>query len=391
MIYLDHAATTPVRKEVLDKMIPYFTEKFGNPSSIYEIGLDNREDILDAREIIAEAINTSVDEIYFTSGGSEADNWAIRSTVKKSKLERKHVITSKIEHHAVLHTLEELEKEGLEVTYLDVDSSGLINIEELKSSIKDNTILITIMHANNEIGTIQPIKEIGLIAKENKVLFHTDAVQSFGHINIDVKEMNIDMLSASAHKIYGPKGTGMLYIKKGIFLPNLISGGAQEKRKRAGTENVAGIIGFAEATKYMIDTMNEEAKREEEIRDYAIKKILSEIPYTRLNGHKEIRLPNNINISFDFIEGESLILMLNSLGYATSSGSACTSGSLEPSHVLLALGLKHEEAHGSLRLTIGEGTKKEDLDNLVKDLKPIVEKLRAMSPLYEDFIQKEGA
>jgi cysteine desulfurase len=385
-IYFDHAATTPTKKEVLDVMLPYFTENFGNPSSIYEFASGNKMAIEEAREQVAKVINADEKEIFFTSGGTEADNWAIIGIAESYKQKGNHIITTTIEHHAVLHTCEYLEKQGYEVTYLKVDSDGLIDLEELKAAIKETTILITTMFANNEIGTIQPIKEIGAIAKEKGVIFHTDAVQAVGHVEIDVKAMNIDLLSISSHKLYGPKGIGALYVKKGVKLKAFIHGGAQEKRRRGGTENVPAIVGFGKAMALTLSNMEEESKRQRELRDYLIAEVLKKVPYCKLNGHKEKRLPNNVNFSFEFIEGESLLIMLDMKNICGSSGSACTSGSLDPSHVLLAIGLPHEIAHGSLRITLGESNTKEEVDYLVTELQSIVTRLREMSPLYDDFI-----
>ena len=389
VIYLDHAATTATRPEVLEAMLPYFTENYGNPSSIYELGSKNKQIVTESREIIGKALGTDAQNIYFTTGGSEADNWALVATAEAFKNKGNHIITSKIEHHAILHTCEYLEKErGFEVTYVDVDEHGILKLDELKKAIRPTTILITVMFANNEIGTIQPVKEIGAIAHEHGILFHTDAVQAFGQIPIDVDAMNIDMLSGSGHKLNGPKGIGFLYIRKGVKIRSFIHGGAQERKRRAGTENVPGIVGLGKAVEIAVRTMDERIKKETELRDYLIGRILKEIPYTRLNGDSEKRLPNNANFSFQFIEGESLLIMLDMAGICGSSGSACTSGSLDPSHVLLAIGLPHEIAHGSLRLTLGEDNTKEEMDYVVEKVKGIVERLRSMSPLYEDFIKK---
>ena len=388
-IYLDNAATTRTSQEVVDAMLPYFTESYGNPSSIYELGQRSKEAITKAREEIAKVIGAKTEEIYFTAGGSEADNWAIKAAYEAYKNKGNHIITTKIEHHAVLHTCQYLEKQGAKVTYLDVDENGLIDLEQLQKAITPETILITIMFANNEIGTIEPVKEIGMIAKEHGILFHTDAVQAFGQVPIDVDEMNIDMLSSSAHKINGPKGIGCLYIRKGVKIRSFIHGGAQERKRRAGTENVPGIVGYGVAARMAAETMEARTKKEQELRDYFIRRVLDEVPYTRLNGDPEKRLPNNANFSFRFIEGESLLIMLDMKGIAGSSGSACTSGSLDPSHVLLAIGLPHEIAHGSLRLTLGADTTKEDLDYTLEQIKEIVAKLRNLSPLYEDFIRKQ--
>lgn len=389
-IYLDNAATTKTSQEVVDAMIPYFTENYGNPSSIYELGARSKEAITDAREQIAEVIGARTEEIYFTAGGTEADNWAIKAAYEAYKGKGNHIITTSIEHHAVLHTCQYLEKQGAEVTYLKVDENGLINLEELEKAIRPDTILISIMFANNEIGTIEPIREIGMIAKEHGILFHTDAVQAFGQVPIQVDEMNIDMLSASGHKINGPKGIGFLYIRKGVKIRSFVHGGAQERKRRAGTENVPAIVGLAAAAKRAARTMEARSKQETELRDYMIGRVLEEIPFVKLNGDPVKRLPNNMNFSFRFIEGESLLIMLDMKGIAGSSGSACTSGSLDPSHVLLAIGLPHEIAHGSLRLTLGEDITKADLDYTLEQIKEIVGKLRALSPLYEDFMKKQG-
>ena len=390
IIYMDNAATTPVKPEVLDAMLPYFTEKFGNPSSIYSISSQNKKDITTARETIAKAINTDTANIYFTAGGSESDNWALKATAEAYANKGRHIITSKIEHHAILHTCDYLEKRGYEITYIDVDENGFVDLKQLEEAIRPDTILISIMFANNEIGTIEPIAEIGKIAKEHGVLFHTDAVQAFTQVPIDVEEMNIDMLSVSGHKINGPKGIGFLYIRKGVKIRSFVHGGAQERSRRAGTENVPGIIGLAKATEIAVGNMKERTAKEIEVRNHIIERVMNEIPYTRLNGDRERRLPNNINFSFQFIEGESMLIMLDSFGICASSGSACTSGALDPSHVLLAIGLPHEIAHGSLRLTISEDTTMEDADFVVDKLKGIVERFRSMSPLYEDFVKKQA-
>ena len=387
MIYLDNAATTRTAPEVLEAMLPYFTEIYGNPSAIYSLGSAGKKAIGEARRTIAAALGARQEEIYFTAGGTEADNWAIKAAAESCSGKGKHIITTKIEHHAVLHTCEYLEKRGYRVTYLDVDGDGLVDPQALKASIRPDTILISVMFANNEIGTIEPIREIGAIAREHGILFHTDAVQAFGQIPIHVEELNIDMLSASAHKLNGPKGIGMLYIRSNAKIPSLIHGGAQERNKRAGTENVPGIVGFAAAVSRAQRMMEEKGRKERELRDYLIGRIEREIPYCRLNGHRDKRLPGNVNISFQFIEGESLLIMLDMRGVCASSGSACTSGSLEPSHVLRATGLRHEEAHGSLRMTLSEENTKEELDEVVGHLKEIVQRLRDMSPLYEDFVK----
>ncbi len=390
LIYLDNAATTKTAPEVVDAMLPYFTENYGNPSSVYEFAGRSKEGITKARESIAQVLNAKTEEIYFTAGGSEADNWALKAAVEAYSAKGKHIITTKIEHHAILHTCEYLEKNGAEVTYLDVDEHGVVNLDALQAAIRPDTILISIMFANNEIGTIQPIKEIGMIAKEHGILFHTDAVQAFGQVPIDVDEYHIDMLSSSAHKINGPKGIGFLYIRKGVKIRSFVHGGSQERKRRAGTENVPGIVGYGAAAKLAAATMEERMAKETELRDYLIGRITSEVPYCRLNGHPVKRLPNNCNISFQFIEGESLLIMLDMEGICASSGSACTSGSLDPSHVLLAIGLPHEIAHGSLRLTLSAETTKEDIDYTVDAIKRIVERLRNMSPLYEDFMKKQA-
>lgn len=387
MIYLDNAATTRTAPEVVEAMLPYFTEQYGNPSAIYSLGSAGKKAINGARRTIAAAIGAEPEEIYFTAGGTEADNWALKAAAECCAGKGRHIITTKIEHHAVLHACGYLEKNGYEVTYLDVDRDGILDPEALKEAIRPDTVLISVMFANNEIGTIQPIREIGAIARERGILFHTDAVQAFGQIPIDVEEMHIDMLSASAHKLNGPKGTGMLYIRSGLKIRSFIHGGAQEKGVRAGTENVPGIVGFAAAVRRALSRMEEKAGRERELRDYLIRRIEGEIPYCRLNGHREKRLPGNVNISFRFIEGESLLIMLDMRGVCASSGSACTSGSLDPSHVLLAIGLEHEEAHGSLRMTLSEENTQEELDEVVGHLAEIVQRLRDMSPLYEDFMK----
>ena len=389
LIYLDNAATTKTAPEVVEAMLPYFTEHFGNPSSVYGFAAANKEVITRQREIIADTLGAKSNEIYFTAGGSESDNWALIATAEAYASKGKHLITSKIEHHAILHTCEYLEKKGFEVTYLDVDENGIVDLEQLKSAIREDTILISIMYANNEIGTIQPIREIGAIAHEHGILFHTDAVQAFGQVPINVDEDQIDMLSASGHKLNGPKGIGFLYIRKGVKIRSFIHGGAQERRRRAGTENVPGIVGFGKAVERAVSTMEARTKKERELRDYLIERIEKEIPYCRLNGDRTKRLPNNVNFSFRFIEGESLLIMLDMKGICASSGSACTSGSLDPSHVLLAIGLPHEIAHGSLRMTLSEETTKEDLDYVVENLKEIESNLRSMSPLYEDFVKKQ--
>lgn len=387
-IYLDHAATTPARPEVVEAMLPYFTESFGNPSSVYTFSQKNKAKITECRELIAKTLGAKSNEIYFTAGGSESDNWALKATAEAYAEKGKHIITTKIEHHAILHTAQYLESRGFEVTYLDVDENGLVKIDQLKAAIRPDTILISVMFANNEIGTIEPIKEIGEIAKEHGIIFHTDAVQAYGQVPINVDECHIDMLSASGHKLNGPKGIGFLYIRTGLKLRSFVHGGAQERSRRAGTENVTGIVGLAKAVEIAFATMDERTKKECELRDYLIERVLAEVPYARLNGHRSKRLPNNVNISFQFIEGESMLIMLDMAGICGSSGSACTSGSLDPSHVLLAIGLPHEIAHGSLRLTLGDENTKEEMDYVVDKIKEIVEKLRSMSPLYEDFVRK---
>ena len=387
-VYMDYSATTYVKPEVLEEMMPYFTEKFGNPSSFYGISRETKRAIDSAREKVAKGLNCLPDEVYFTGGGSEADNWAIKGIASAHKKKGNHIITTKIEHHAVLHTCQYLEKHGFEVTYLDVDSEGFINLDDLKNAITDKTILVSIMFANNEIGTIQPIKEIGEICREKKVLFHTDAVQAVGNVPIDVKDMNIDMLSLAGHKIYGPKGVGVLYIKKGIKIDNLIHGGAQERNRRAGTENIAGIVGIGKAMELATSNVEEHMKKMTVLRDKLIDGLLK-IPYTYLNGPRgDKRLPGNVNVRFTFIEGESILLSLDFKGVCASSGSACTSGSLDPSHVLLSIGLPHELAHGSLRLTLGAGSTEEDVDYVLEVTPPIIERLRNMSPLWDDFIKK---
>lgn len=389
IIYLDNAATTRTAPEVVDAMLPYFTENYGNPSSIYGFASANKEVIARQRETIADVLGAKANEIYFTAGGTESDNWALTATAEAYGAKGKHIITSRIEHHAVLHTCAYLEKRGYEVTYLDVDENGLVDPRKVEEAIRPDTILISIMAANNEIGTIQPIREIGEIAHAHGVLFHTDAVQAFAQIPINVDECHIDMLSASGHKLNGPKGIGFLYIRKGVKIRSFIHGGAQERKRRAGTENVPGIAGLGKAVELAAATMEERAAKETELRDYAISRIEKEIPYCRLNGDRVKRLPNNINFSFRFIEGESMLIKLDFKGICASSGSACTSGSLDPSHVLLAIGLPHEIAHGSLRMTLGADTTKEDIDYTADCLKEIVEEIRSMSPLYEDFIKKQ--
>lgn len=387
VIYLDNAATTKVRPEVVEAMLPYFTEFYGNPSSVYEFSTPCKKAMAHTREVIADALGAKENEIYFTNGGTESDNWALKAAAEAYGSKGKHIITTQIEHHAILHTGQYLAKNGFEVTYLPVDENGLVNLKALKAAIRPDTILISVMFANNEIGTIEPIKEIGGIAKEHGILFHTDAVQAFCHEPINVDEYHIDMLSASAHKFNGPKGVGFLYIRKGLKLRSFIHGGAQERKRRAGTENVPGIVGMGKAVEIAMANLEENKKKETELRDYLVKRVMSEVPYTRLNGHPTKRLSNNANFAFQFIEGESLLIMLDMEGICGSSGSACTSGSLDPSHVLLAIGLPHEIAHGSLRLTLSHETAKEDIDDTVESIKKIVERLRSMSPLYEDFVK----
>ena len=389
-IYLDNAATTKTRPEGVEAMLPYFTEYYGNPSSVYEFSNESKKAINRSRETIAEAIGAKTNEIYFTAGGTESDNWALAATAEAYQAKGNHIITSKIEHHAVLHTCEYLEKRGFEVTYLDVDENGVIKLDELKKAIRPTTILISIMFANNEIGTIEPVKEIGEIAKEHGIIFHTDAVQAFGHVPINVDEYHIDMMSASGHKLNGPKGIGFLYIRTGIKTRSFMHGGAQERKRRGGTENVPGIVGFGKAVEIAVNTMEERTKRESELRDYLMNRVMAEVPYVRINGHRTSRLSNNVNFAFQFIEGESLLIMLDMDGICGSSGSACTSGSLDPSHVLLAIGLPHEIAHGSLRLTLNADNTMEEMDYVAESIKKIVEKLRGMSPLYEDFVKRQN-
>ena len=387
-VYMDYAATTYVKPEVLEEMMPYFTEKFGNPSSFYSLSRETNRAINKARENVAKALNCETNEVYFTGGGSESDNWAIKGIAYAHKNKGNHIITSKIEHHAVLHACEYLEKNGFQVTYLDVDEEGFVDVKELENAITDKTILVSIMFANNEIGTIQPIKEIGAICRERKVLFHTDAVQAIGNVPVDVKELNIDLLSLAGHKIYGPKGIGALYVRKGVRIDNLIHGGGQERARRAGTENVAAVVGLGKAIELAVENLESHAEKMTALRDRLIKGLLT-IPHSNLNGPEgDKRLPGNVNIGFEFIEGESILLSLDFKGVCASSGSACTSGSLDPSHVLLAIGLPHERAHGSLRLTIGDGTTEEDIDYVIEVVPPIIQRLRDMSPLWEDYLKK---
>lgn len=387
VIYLDNASTTRMQDDVVNKMINFYTEDFYNPSSIYSSSQRIRTKVEECRALIATTLNAKNNEIFFTSCGSESDNWALKGIALAYASKGKHIITSKIEHHAVLNSAKVLEKNGFEVTYLDVDENGIVDIEALEKNIRKDTILVSIMYANNEIGVIEPIPQIGSICKKHNIIFHTDAVQAYAHVNIDVNKENIDLLSVSGHKFGGPKGIGFLYKRSNINIPSVIEGGSQEMNKRAGTENVAGIIGMSEAAKKAFENIDNTTKYEKELRDYSINRILTEIPYCRLNGDKYSRLSNNINISFNFIEGESLLLLLNKYGICASTGSACTSNSLEPSHVLLAIGLPHEIAHGSLRLTLSSQTTKEEMDFVIDKLKDSVNILRRMSPLYEDFIK----
>ena len=387
VIYLDNAATTKVAPEVYSAMKPYFEEIYGNAASIYRFAGESRKAVENARETVANFLGAKPNEIYFTGGGSESDNWALKGIAESLKDKGNHIITTKIEHHAILHTCEYLEKHGYEITYLGVDENGVVDIEELKSAIRPTTILVSIMFANNEIGTIEPIKEIGQITREKGIYFHTDAVQAYGHLPINVDELNIDLLSASGHKINGPKGIGIMYIRNGVKIGAFIHGGAQERSRRAGTHNTPGIVGFGKATELAAAKMEARQKYESELRDYLIERVLAEVPHTKLNGHRTNRLSNNANFSFRFIEGESLLIMLDQKGVCGSSGSACTSGSLDPSHVLLAIGLPHEIAHGSLRLTLSDETTKEQIDTTVEAIKFVVDRLRSMSPLYEDFIK----
>lgn len=388
IIYVDHAATTYVKPEVFEEMKPYFTDLFGNPSSIYSLGRESRKAVENARSQIAYCLGAHPTEIYFTGSGTEADNWAIKGVAYANRKKGKHLITSAIEHHAVLHAFDYLKKEGFDVTYLPVDERGFVNPKDLAEAIRPDTTLVSIMFANNEIGTIQPIKELAAIAKEEGVVFHTDAVQAMGNIDVKVNDLGVDLLSMSAHKFYGPKGVGALYIRKGVRVDNFIHGGAQERNKRAGTENVAGVVGMAAALKLAYENLDEYNSHLRKLSDRLIDSVMERIPHVRLNGDREKRLPGNVNLSFQFIEGESLLLMLDMKGIQASSGSACTSGSLDPSHVLLAIGLPHEIAHGSLRITFGEKNTEQDVDYIVDNLVEIVGKLRQMSPLYEDFIKK---
>ena len=382
IVYMDHSATTYTRKEVLEAMIPFYSEHFGNPSSVYSIAGDSRKAIDTARMQVARAIGAEADEIYFTSGGSESDNWAIKGVAFANRKKGNHIITSAIEHHAVLHTCQYLEKEGFIVTYLPVDQFGMIDPADLEKAITEKTVLISIMFANNEIGTIEPVAELGAMARAHKIYFHTDAVQVIGNVPVDVKVQNIDLLSLSAHKFYGPKGAGALYIRKGVKIDNLIHGGGQERKRRAGTENIAGIVGLGSAIERATSDIEGHNLRIRSLRDRLLHGILTKIPATRLNGHPEKRLPGNINVSFEFIEGESVLLWLDDEGICASTGSACTSGSLEPSHVLLATGLPVEISHGSLRLTLGDVNTEQDVDFVLEVLPKVVSRLRDMSPLY---------
>ena len=391
IIYLDNAATTKTRPEVVDAMLPYFTEFYGNPSYVYDFSAEPKKAIAHARETIAGALGAKPNEIYFTNGGTESDNWALIATAEAYQNKGNHIITTKIEHHAILHTCEYLENRGFSVTYLDVDEYGVVKLDELKKAIRPETILISVMFANNEIGTVQPIKEIGEIANKNGILFHTDAVQAFGHVPINVDECHIDMLSSSAHKLNGPRGVGFLYIRTGVKTKAFIHGGAQERKRRGGTENTPGIVGFGKAVEIAMATMKERTQQEKTLRDHLIERVMKEVPFVRLNGHPSKRLSNNANFAFQFIEGESLLIMLDMDGICGSSGSACTSGSLDPSHVLLAIGLPHEIAHGSLRLTLNEEITMEQIDFTVESIKKIVARLRAMSPLYEDYMKKQAS
>lgn len=388
-VYLDYTATTPVKEEVAKEMLKYLTESFGNPSSIHTFGLENRENLAKARDTIAGTLNVRPDEIFFTSGGTEADNWALRGIAKAHAAKGKHIISSKIEHHAILHTLDALAKEGYEITLLDVDEYGLVSPEDLRAAIKDTTILVSIMYINNEIGTIQDIEALGAICREKGVLFHTDAVQAYGNIHIDLSKLPVDLMSFSGHKIYGPKGIGALYVKKGVRIANFLEGGGQERKKRPGTENLPGIMAMAKAAELAHANLDNHIAKLTELRDYMIDRVLKEIDYVKLNGHPTKRHPGNVNLSFNFIEGESLLIGLDNRGIAASSGSACTSGSLDPSHVLMAIGLPHEIAHGSCRMTMGDFTTKEDVDYTIEALKEVINWLRGMSPLYEKFIKEQ--
>lgn len=388
-IYLDNAATTPTDPAVVEAMLPWFSARYGNPSAIYSLGAQAKEAVTLAREAVAGTLNAQPREIYFTAGGTEADNWALIAAAQAYAGKGRHIITSAVEHHAVLHTCQYLEKQGFSVTYVGVDDQGVVRLDELRAALRPDTILISVMFANNEIGTLQPIAQIGQIAREAGVLFHTDAVQAYGHLPIDVQALGVDLLSASGHKLRGPKGVGFLYVRQGVKLPSFLHGGAQERARRAGTENVPGIVGLGEAAKLAQASMARRAEAERGLRDYLIGRVEREIPYCRLNGHRTQRLPGNVNFSFRFIEGESMLILLDQAGICASSGSACTSGSLDPSHVLLAIGLPHEIAHGSLRLTLSAENTREELDYVVDRLKEIVQRLRQMSPLYEDFCREQ--
>ena len=387
-IYMDNGATTRVTEPVFEAMKPYFCEIYGNPSSAHNFGYVSRHAIDAAREQVAKAINADVNEIYFTGCGTESDNWAVRGAAYENVKKGRHIITTAIEHHAILHTCAQLEKEGFEVTYLPVDEYGFVTPEQLDAAIRPDTTLVSIMTANNEIGTIEPIAELAAVCKKHGVLFHTDAVQAIGSVKIDVKAMQIDMLSMSGHKFHAPKGIGVLYIRKGVRLQQFMNGGAQERNRRAGTENLASIVGIGKAIELATANIDAHNEKLSAIRDHMIERILKEIPYTRLNGHPTTRLPGNVNVCFRFIEGESLLMLLDAKGIAGSSGSACTSGSLDPSHVLLAIGLPHEIAHGSLRLSLSEENTMEEADYVVGALVEIVSRLRSMSPLYDDFIKE---
>ena len=387
MIYLDNAATTRVSEEVFEAMKPFFTEQYGNPSAIYSFAGKTMRAIDTAREQVASLIGANANEIYFTAGGSESDNWAIKAALEANANKGRHIITTTIEHHAVLHTCSYLEKQGYSVTYVGVDEFGTVKLDELKQAIRPDTVLISVMAANNEIGTIEPLREIGEICHEKGILFHTDAVQAYGHIPLNVNELHIDMLSASGHKFHGPKGIGFLYIRRGVKIGSFVHGGAQERSRRAGTLNTPGIVGIGTAAKLAAEKLQENIQKQTALRDYLIDRVLKEIPYAVLNGHATNRLPGNANFCFRFVEGESILILLDQKGICASSGSACTSGSLEPSHVLLAIGRPHEIAHGSVRLTLSEDTTKEEIDFTVDQLKAIIERLRSMSPLYEDFIK----
>ena len=384
VIYLDNAATTKVYDEVVEAMLPYFTEYYGNPSAVYTFAGQANKAVTIAREQIAKVIGARTDEIYFTGGGSESDNWALKAVIEEKKKKKgKHIITTTVEHHAILHTCEYLESLGCEITYVNVDEEGMIRMDELKAAIRPDTVLISVMTANNEVGTIQPVEEIGALAHEHEIIFHTDAVQAFGHIPIDVEKMHIDLLSASGHKINGPKGIGMMYINKSVKIKSFIHGGAQERQRRAGTLNVPGIVGFGKAAEIALRDMEKRSKYEEELRHHLAERVMNEIKYAKFNGSKTSRLPNNANFSFQYVEGESMLILLDQRGICSSSGSACTSGSIDPSHVLTAMGVPEELAHGSIRLTLSELNTLEEIDYTVDELKKIIERLRSMSPLYQ--------